>query len=231
MRSVVATAIQGIGVGEFVGKFEFKQAAIANQSECAADRVCAVAKSEEEEFISRIVGGHEKAIGIEDFLPDAPPEGPATKAVEASGTDALVIEQQLPDCCGVRCRNAACNLGYVAGAHFAAVHLIRAVPGAITANYNALHRALLRDGERAADFVADGKFMGGGSPLQAYVKRAEYSVNCHDQRPEERRANEFKEKVKKERKESQREEKRKEKEEKKHKKDDEKKPQSTGQSD
>jgi hypothetical protein len=52
---------------------------------------------------------------------------------------ALVIEHQLLDSARINGHDTACNFSDIASANLSVVHLIRAVPSAVTANKNALH--------------------------------------------------------------------------------------------
>ena len=58
-----------------------------------------------------------------------------------SSAHTLVVEHQLLDSAMIYRRDTPSNFSNIAGANFSVMHLIGAIPRAVTANDNALHRA------------------------------------------------------------------------------------------
>src|SRR5919108_6652712 len=91
-------------------------------------RPSAPTESQKKELVSRVKSSHEKTISVQDFFLQAPAKCAAEKPVEATGTDAFVIEHQLLDTVTIDRRDAARDFGDIAGAHSSVVYLIWAVP-------------------------------------------------------------------------------------------------------
>lgn len=145
MRSVVTTTVERVGVLQFVRKRRLEQAAIAYETEGAADGIGAAAESQKEELVAGGIGFHQEKVSIHDLFLDAPAEGAAANAVEAAGADSFVVEHELLDLVGIGWEDAAGDFRDVAGADLSVVNLIGAIPSTVAADDDALHELTLRE--------------------------------------------------------------------------------------
>src|SRR4051812_5200368 len=137
-------AIERVRLLDPISLLEAQDPGVAHQPDGASGRVRATAEAEEVELVSRLVVLDQEAVTVLDVAGETDAEPSADEPLAAARADAGFVVQHLRVARVVLVRESQRDLRHVRRRRDTLFRLIRAVPGAVTADNQTLHTHLHR---------------------------------------------------------------------------------------